>query len=176
MITEIINGLLDYSIDAKAYEALAILEGLETIQVDKNINLDSRPSVLRIKMLIRELRQMEAEKEARIIEIDLEKKLTALRQKIVAGRKPALQIEPKLKISAKDRKRANRSISNLLQQSPEKSILQILPILVKYEDWDTVRVAVDRIEEHQKRKLTLEDLIYLKKVKEKLQQIRGKNQ
>lgn len=154
-------------IDARAYEALAILGGLRE-SPGENASLDSRPSVLRIRTLIRELRQMKAEEEAQVVEIDLEKKLTVLRQKIAETQKPTRPVEEKPKISAEDRKRANRSISSLLQQFPGKSILQILPILVRYQDWVAVRVAVERIEQHQAHKLTPEDRVYLEEVKSQI--------
>ena len=59
-------------IDEKAYEALSLLEDLETIQINKRASVDYQPQVLRIRNLIRELRRMKV-KEAQVIETDLEK-------------------------------------------------------------------------------------------------------
>ncbi len=67
-----------------------------------------------------------------------------------------------------DRKRANGDINNLLKEFPEKSILQILPLLVKSCNWNAVRVAVARIERNQADKLRSEDCCYLREVKELL--------
>ncbi len=64
------------------------------------------------------------------------------------------------------RKRANRVIRNFLKQFPNKSLIQILPVLIRRcSDIFVAKVAIERIERNQKEKLSFDDRMYLKKIK-----------
>ena len=115
--------------------------------------------IKKIRLIIFNLKNHQKLEEA----ITLKRKLTEKLKEI----KP--QIPQKLNLSAEEIKEAEHRIKGLLKEFPEKSLIQILPILVKEENWNAVRVAIARIERNQSKKLTPEDRIYLKEIKEELQ-------
>lgn len=155
-------------IEVKVNEALVLLAKLEAIQVDENTKLEIHPLVIAVRKAMKELGQMAAEEEAQIIEMDLEERLSPLRQKIAAAQ--AAKPRPLPALADEQRKKANRTIGDLLRKFPGWPIIKVLPFLVRDEDWITARVAIERIEAHQLEKLNPEHRQYLQKVKSKLQQ------
>jgi len=115
--------------------------------------------IRKIRLIIFNLKNYQKLEEAITLKRELTEKLKEI--------KP--QIPQKLNLSAEEIKEAEHRIKGLLKEFPEKSLIQILPILVKEENWNAVRVAIARIERNQSKKLTPEDRIYLKEIKEELQ-------
>ncbi len=115
--------------------------------------------IRKIRLIIFNLKNYHKLEEAITLKRELTEKLKEI--------KP--QIPQKLNLSAEEIKEAEHRIKGLLKEFPEKSLIQILPILVKEENWNAVRVAIARIERNQSKKLTPEDRIYLKEIKEELQ-------
>lgn len=152
--------------ERKVDKALEYLEELGKIEIDENTDINSDKTVRIIRIIIRHLNILGAKEEAEILETELSRKLEEIRNKIE-------EIE-KDKISPAQRKNANEAIRNLLDEFPGKSIIQILPILVKREDWIAVQVAIERIERSQSKKLSIEDIIYLNEVKSQLSQTEEK--
>jgi len=165
-------------IDVAANEALTAIQKLATIQSNPSQNLESHAIVVFARRLIKELRQLQSKDELEIVELELNEQLAKIKQAALASKLvPAAPVKPKLienlrheKVSFAARHVANRTISALLRESPGKSIIQILPILVRHQDWNAVRVAVDRIEINQEKKLQPEDRVYLIEVKSQIPQ------
>ena len=66
--------------------------------------------------------------------------------------------------------KANRVISGFMKQFPGKSLIQILPVLIRYcSDKTIAKIAIERIERNQGEKLSFEDRAFLKEVKSQLE-------
>ncbi|MDD2732176.1 MAG: hypothetical protein PHI53_03205 [Candidatus Pacebacteria bacterium] len=74
----------------------------------------------------------------------------------------------KILSEAAERKRINKVIDSFLRQFRGKSLIQILPVLEKHCSIEIVELAVERIEKNQRKKLTIEDMAFLKEVKARL--------
>ncbi|MFH1656677.1 MAG: hypothetical protein ABH956_02800 [Candidatus Nealsonbacteria bacterium] len=70
-----------------------------------------------------------------------------------------------------ENKKADKLIRNLQGQFPGKSLLQLLPVMIRrYGDKKIIKKVVERIERNQGDKLTLEDRAFLNQVKKGLEE------
>lgn len=68
------------------------------------------------------------------------------------------------------RKTAERSIRHIQRQFPKKSLIQLLPVILKYCGPFAAELAIERIERNQGDKLTPEDRFFLQEVKTQLKE------
>tara|TARA_Y100000310_G_C20318365_1_gene639539 strand:+ start:176 stop:487 length:312 start_codon:yes stop_codon:yes gene_type:complete len=65
-------------------------------------------------------------------------------------------------------KRAKQIIATLQKRFPDKSLLQLLPVLLKHSGKAVTKVALERIKRNQAGKLSPEDQVFLQKVEKEL--------
>ena len=69
-----------------------------------------------------------------------------------------------------ERKRAKRSISHLQKQFPNKSLIQLIPVILKYGGPFAAKIAIERIKRNQKDSLTADERIFIMEVQERLEE------
>lgn len=87
-------------------------------------------------------------------------------------KKPSAQEEKvkSLLIEAGQRKRAAKEINFFLKNFKGKSLIQLLPVLLRRSNRTTVLVALERIERNQKKELSHEDHVFLKEIRDQLEE------
>lgn len=93
------------------------------------------------------------------------------RERQIPGQNPENEQTEEIKrilISATQKKKAERVINSFLKQFPGKSLIQILPVLIKRcSDKTIIRTAIERIE---KQDLVPDDQYWLEGIKNQLKQ------
>lgn len=166
-ITEVQRPVAE--IERKVDRALKYLEKLDALEINGRVETELNKTVRVIRSIIKHLEIIGGKEKAQILEEELNTKLMRIKNKIAEKEKQKRK-EEESKISPAGRKIANQTISGLLKEFPGKSIIQILPILVRKTDWSAVQVAVERIEKSQSKKISIEDIVYLNEVKSQLRQ------
>jgi transcriptional regulator with XRE-family HTH domain len=150
------------TIQRKADEIRQGLSDLARIQIDEATDIESIDTIGIIRLLIEDLRELDLD-QAVVLDRELGRKITEIEKRIAALKKGR-------GLSKAERKKASRAISSYLEQFRGKSIVQILPLLVKSRDWVAVRVAVERVESGGLERLHPADLQYLYETKSRLRE------